>query len=65
MNACIGDDFSSLLYLALTSSVFLYTVNCPLERVELDLSHPPPPHPSPLITVGHPSSLWRGGVGAW
>ncbi len=40
-----------------------FCVNCPLERVELDLSHPPPhPYPSPSITAGHPSSLWRGGV---
>ena len=39
MNVRIGDDFTSLLYIAVTSSVFLY--NCPIERVELDLSNPP------------------------
>jgi hypothetical protein len=37
----ISDNFTSLLYIAVASSVFLYKQ--PRERVELDLSHPPPP----------------------
>jgi hypothetical protein len=38
---------------------------CFVIYVKFDLSMvPPSPQPSPLppITVGHPSSLWRGGV---
>jgi hypothetical protein len=58
----IGDDFTSLLYIAVTSSVFLYKLPIieggawPLTRTS------PHPHPSPSITVGHPSSLWRRGL---
>jgi hypothetical protein len=41
------------------TSVFLYK----LPIVNLSHAPPPPhPHPSPSITVGHPSSLWHGGV---
>jgi hypothetical protein len=59
MNARIGGDFTSLLYIALTSTVFLYKLTI---REGLSHSPPPLPHHSPSITVGHPSSLWRGGV---
>jgi hypothetical protein len=41
MNVChIGDDFTSILLLP----PLCLCINCPLERAELDLSHPPPPH---------------------
>ncbi len=57
----IGDNFTSLLYIAVTSSVFLYKQ--PRERVELDLSHPHPP----TVIISHPRtfqltiSVWGGG----
>ena len=35
----IGGDFTSLLYELLP---LCFCLNCPLERVALDLSHPPP-----------------------
>jgi hypothetical protein len=53
----IGDDFTGLLYILLLPPL-CFCLNCPLERVALDLSNPR------SITVGHPSSLWRGGVAA-
>ncbi len=58
----IGDNFTSLLYIAVTSSVFLYKL--PIrEGGTWTLTHTSPhPHPSPSITVGHPSSLWRWGL---
>ncbi len=37
----IGDDFTSLFYIAVTSSVFLYKL--PIREGGLDLSPPPPP----------------------
>ncbi len=53
-----------LVYCILLLPPLCFCINCPLQRRALDLSHPPPPHPNPFpsITVGHPSSLWRGGV---
>ncbi len=44
-----GDDFTSLLYIAVTSSVFLYKL--PIREGELDLSHPLPPNSSNLSST--------------
>ncbi len=64
----IGDDFTSLLYIAVTSSVFLYQL--PIREGGLDLSHPPPP----TVLISHPRtsqltvSVWGGGglgSGGW
>jgi hypothetical protein len=38
----IGDDFTSLFYIAVTSSVFLYKLPIREGGAWLDLSHPPP-----------------------
>jgi hypothetical protein len=46
-----------LVYCTLLLPPLCFCINCPLERVALDLSDTPPPHP-------HPSSLWRGGGAA-
>ncbi len=58
----IGDDFTSLLYIAVTSSVFLYKLPITEEGAWPLTPTSPHPDPFPPITVGHPSSLWRGGV---
>jgi hypothetical protein len=66
MNARISDDFTSLLYIAVSSSVFLYKL--PIREVELDLSHTPPPPPTVLISHSRTSqltvSVWGGGLGS-
>jgi hypothetical protein len=51
----IGGDFTSLLYIAVTSSVFLYKL--PIREGGAWPLTPTSPHP-------HPSSLWRGGGAA-
>ncbi len=55
----IGDNFTSLLYIAATSSVFLYKL--PIREGGLDLS-PPPPHSSHLPSTDFSAFFW-GGVG--
>jgi hypothetical protein len=56
MNARHIGDFTSLLYSTLLLPPLCFCINCPLERVALDLSDTPPPHP-------HPSSLCGVGAG--
>ncbi len=63
MRVTSGDDFTNLLYIAVTSSVFLYKL--PIrEGGALDISHPTPPTltlPAPSMSVTLPAC----GVGAW
>jgi hypothetical protein len=59
----IGNYFTILLNIVVISSLFLYKL--PIERVELDLSHPLPP----TVLISHPQtsqltvSVWGGRFG--
>ncbi len=51
------------IFIAVLLPPLCFSINCPLERVALDLSHPPPPHPNPPPSLS--VTLPACGVGAW